>query len=356
MPWALPATLLRPGLSADEVLSRLPSLAEAPEVEVPATVPPPVRETLLDALAWEGANDPLVRALAARIVGEGSGLARCVRADGRATVGNPREAFQDLLTALPDLVVYTPDPDSREIFSRVRATLAPAPGTPRSRLTGAPKGRDDCEGMATLYAALARSLGLDARPVWIDQEHQGAPLNHVAAVACGLGDHAPSGAVLGSARFAPAGCAWVEATIPGARVGESPPEAVARHGRPRIDIAAEGVAMPASRPAGLVSPWSGLQPPAPCKDLSRVGFAGFGSIATYQPWPVGDWPPRPCPREIEVKDLRVVPAGEATGPVERAESEGLSTGAKVALGAVAAGALVAAGWWFTKRTKRRGTR
>jgi hypothetical protein len=192
---------------------------------------------LLEALADEGAADPQVRDLAFRIVNDnGGGFARCTR----PTPNNPRQALQAILDALPMLVQYTPDPQGREVFSRVQETLAPVPGTALSPLTGNAKGRDDCEGMATLFSALARAAGLSARPVWIDQEHKGAPLNHVAAVACGLGDHAPAGAVLGSVRFAPAGCAWVEATVPGAIVGESPPEAVARHGLPRVDIAPAG--------------------------------------------------------------------------------------------------------------------
>lgn len=190
-------------------MASLPPPAQQPTLEIPATTPPEVRERLLDALADEGAREPPIAA-----------VAQALRERERTRLHRDptaREALDGLLRGLHELVDYTPDPGRSEIFNRALITMAPARGKPLSPLTGRPKGSGDCEDLAVLFSAWARSLGLDARPVWLDQP--GRRQNHVATVVCGA-DLA--------VKIAPNGCAWVETTLPGAYVGEHPWDAAGR--------------------------------------------------------------------------------------------------------------------------------
>lgn len=173
---------------------------------IPASVTWQEKERLLNLIADEGARDPTVRALALAIV---------MRAGARA----PAEMLQALLDAIPELVEYTPDGGYEDVFGSVLGSLAPRQGNPVSRITGRPRGSGDCEDTSTVFAGLARSLGLDARVTWVLQPD--APQDHVAVVACAVG----------VAAFGPGGCGWVETTIPGAQVGEDPYTAVLKHGR-----------------------------------------------------------------------------------------------------------------------------
>lgn len=190
-------------------VASLPPPAEQPTLEIPPTTSPEVRERLLDALADEGARTPAVAAVAAAL--RDRERIRLYREP------ETREVLEGLLRGLHELVEYTPDPGRSEIFNRAVVTLAPAHGKPLSELTKRPKGSGDCEDLAVLFSAWARSLGMDARPVWLDQP--GRRQNHVAAVVCGGGL---------TARIAPDGCAWVETTLPGAYVGEHPWAAAGR--------------------------------------------------------------------------------------------------------------------------------
>lgn len=70
----------------------------------------------------------------------------------------------------------------------------------------------DCEDLAALFVVLCVAAGVPARVVWIAQP--GRRQDHVA------------GQILLSERWR-----WAEATIPGARIGESPYAAAARIGR-----------------------------------------------------------------------------------------------------------------------------
>lgn len=69
----------------------------------------------------------------------------------------------------------------------------------------------DCEDLSALFVALCGAAGVVARMVWISQRH--APQDHVAAQ------------VLLDGRWR-----WADASIRGARLGESPYEAAARLG------------------------------------------------------------------------------------------------------------------------------
>lgn len=182
----------------------LPSAAIQPVLIVPDTTPSTDREDLLNALADEGARDPIVRRTAIWLA------TRCALAHGRQPTD--RQLAQCLLDGLHELVQYSDDPDDREEYNRAVTTLSSSPRMERSPITGSPKGTGDCEDLAVLYASLARALGLRSQVVWIDQP-RGA-YNHVAAAVCDLG----------------AGCEWVETTLPGARVGENPYTAAERLG------------------------------------------------------------------------------------------------------------------------------
>jgi hypothetical protein len=205
---------------------------DLPEIVVPPTTTPAERIELLSAIADEGARDPSVQALARRLV-----------ADAERAAGRPlddRARLQALLDGTHALVQYRADPldaqgNPTEVFSRARWTLTPRPFNTLSWLSGKPKGSGDCEEFASVFSAFARSQGLHADPKWVDQ--QGARLNHVAAVSCGLAD----------VEFRPSGCAWVETSIAGAQIGETTDQALELHGAPgRSDLAPAGAPMPST--------------------------------------------------------------------------------------------------------------
>lgn len=91
---------------------------------------------------------------------------------------------------------YVPDPEGQDCYKTADDTAA----------YGA-----ECKGKNILFSALMIRLGITAEPVWIMQE--GMPLNHVASVVMVQGNPY-----------------WADASIPGARVGESPYEALERVG------------------------------------------------------------------------------------------------------------------------------
>lgn len=181
----------------------LPSAGVVPVVIIPDEVEVPEREDILDALAAEGARSPLVQRIA---------LWLCTRAAlEKGAHLTQRETGQALLDGLAALVEYEHDPDHREEYNRAETSLVPARGAAMSPLTGKPKGKGDCEDMAVLFVAMARSLGMSSSVVWVSQPDE--PASHVAA----------SLAVDGASE-------WVETTIPGARIGEAPYIAAARLG------------------------------------------------------------------------------------------------------------------------------
>lgn len=158
----------------------------------------------MNALADEGARDPIVRRMAIWLV------TRCAIALGHQPTD--RQIAQCLLDGLHELVQYSNDSDEAEEYNRAVTTLMSSPSMARSTVTGRPKGTGDCEDMAILFTSLARALGLRSQVVWLDQP--GGAFNHVAASVCDVGG----------------GCEWVETTLPGARVGENPYAAAARLG------------------------------------------------------------------------------------------------------------------------------
>ena len=182
----------------------LPSAAVKPVLIIPDDVAKEDREDLLNAMADEGASDPIVRRTALWIATRG--------ALGAGRHLSDQELAQALLDGLHEFVEYTDDPTAYEEYNRAVTSLSPAQGMPVSTTTGRAKGRGDCEDMAVLFAALARSVGLRAQVVWLDQPGQSS--NHVAAATCEA-----SGV-----------CHWVETTLPGARVGEHPYAAAERLG------------------------------------------------------------------------------------------------------------------------------
>lgn len=168
------------------------------------TLPADQREDLLNAMADEGAADKSVRSAALWLVDRrASELGRDI---------TDTEAAQALLDGLHELAEYDDDPDYREEYNRAVTSLVPAVGAAVSPITGARKGRGDCDDLAVLFVAMARAVGLSAQVLWLDQPR--ASFNHIAAAVCEVNGT----------------CHWVETTLPGARVDEHPYAAAARLG------------------------------------------------------------------------------------------------------------------------------
>lgn len=188
--------------SARRFVQQLPPPSEAPFVVVNDTVPSDEREEILNALADEGASSKTIRSIVRWVI---TRLALELRREPTDV-----ELAQRLLDTMHHLVQYGDDPPDIEQYSRVTTTLMPVVGTAISPITKDPKGRGDCDDLAVLFSALCRAAGMTSNVIWVDQK--GAAFNHIASVMCANGDR----------------CYWVEATLPGARVGEATREAVER--------------------------------------------------------------------------------------------------------------------------------
>lgn len=175
------------------------------QLDMPLSTTPEQRMDQMRAFRDEAAARPETLALAKAILHD-----RCV--EKLECPRTARGALQALLSALPDLVEYTPDKPGKEVIQSVFATLQPSKGTALSPLTKKNKGRGDCKDLSTLYAALAKALGFDSAFLWFDQPQ--APINHVALQVNIPGE----------------GWQIVETTIPGALVGEDPYTAIRNHG------------------------------------------------------------------------------------------------------------------------------
>ena len=143
------------------------------------TVSPSTRVALLEQLAVDAMTAAPVRAMAAMIDRDAAAFVRA---------GNA--------LAMVHRVPYRADPAGSEVFQDAIETLAHG---------------GDCEDLAVLFVALARSIGLEARVVWLDQQIHGSALNHVFA------------RVLVDGRWLDAEC-----SIAGAKLGEAPGAAAAR--------------------------------------------------------------------------------------------------------------------------------
>jgi len=169
---------------------------------------PLARLDLLMRLAAAGAADDRVKIL-------GAGLTAML-GERLGRVPTPEELVQWLGDAVHLLVDYAPDPAGEEVLQTVLWTLGGEGGRTVSPITNAPKGGGDCEDLASLLVALCMVVGLRARVVWMEQP--GSPLNHVSAQVCvdpSRGDDC---------------WLWLDATLPGARLGENPYDALARLG------------------------------------------------------------------------------------------------------------------------------
>jgi len=191
-------------------IAALPHTADGEQVLIYPWQAPDDRKAILNELAVEGAHSPKVQWVARGVI---AGLAQRYH-----RTPTPQEIAQGLLDALYALVEYRNDPASDEDFYQPTwITLRPVPGNPLSPLTGQPKGIGDCEDTSVLYAALANAVPLvsgipmSGRVEWLSQPD--SPQNHVAASVT-----------------LPSGQAWVETTLPGARIGEHPYDALARLG------------------------------------------------------------------------------------------------------------------------------
>jgi len=199
----MPSTIAVP--APREFVRQLPSAQAAPFLVINDYTPSAEREEILNALADEGAAAPEIRRLTRWR------LARLTLQLGREPT--ELEIAQAMLDLMHDLVRYEDDPVDHEEYSRPITTLRPIEGNPISPVSGQPKGKGDCDDMAVLFAAFARAAGLHSDVIWVDQ--RGGTYNHIASTVCIKGEGT---------------CHWVEATIPGARVGETTREVVARIG------------------------------------------------------------------------------------------------------------------------------
>lgn len=143
------------------------------------SVSPSTRVALLEQLAVDAMTAAPVRAMAVMIERNAAALTRAQSA-----------------LAMVHRVPYRADPAGSEVFQDALETIAHG---------------GDCEDLTVLFVALARSVGLEARVVWLDQQIHGSALNHVFAK------------VLVDGRWLDAEC-----SIAGARLGEAPKAAAAR--------------------------------------------------------------------------------------------------------------------------------
>jgi len=148
--------------------------------------------------AWEVSGTPSERLESlARFVVEGA-------RDGALVVpwrrGDLAEVAVARCLASVQALPYVPDPPGKP-FDLVRPAV-------ETQFVGG-----DCEDLAVLLCALYRRLGVRWGLVWIDQGDWSAPLDHVTAEV-----------FLRNQWF------WTDPTVPGARVGEHPYDAVRRTG------------------------------------------------------------------------------------------------------------------------------
>lgn len=108
--------------------------------------------------------------------------------------GECQREYAKQILAFTQRLPYYPDPPG-EWFQSARYTLAHG---------------GDCEDLASLFVALCRFVGIQARTVWMDESGQ---YNHVTAQ------------VLIDGKWL-----WAESILPGAGLGEEPHAALARLG------------------------------------------------------------------------------------------------------------------------------
>jgi len=166
----------------------------AQKVCVPGTTPVCDRIELLQDYAVRGSVSPIIMALARKIQDD---LRRTVMTGVNSRRGDwyqwlLAQAALDEVHKLP----YVPDPPTEDCYRDVELTAR----------QGA-----ECKGLNVFYVALLLRLGVRAEVVWIDQP--GMPLNHVT-----------SRVWLDNQQI------WADASIRGARLGESPYEALQRTG------------------------------------------------------------------------------------------------------------------------------
>lgn len=149
---------------------------------IPSSTPVCERAQLLYALAVQGSVTDTVDRLARRI--------RALAPEKKIPSFVQQALYE--VQKLP----HVPDPEGQDCYRTAEETA----------LYGA-----ECKGKNILFSAIMIRLGIVAEPVWIMQE--GMPLNHVASVV-----------MLEGTPY------WADASIPGARLGETPYEALERSG------------------------------------------------------------------------------------------------------------------------------
>lgn len=194
-------------------LAALPRSGNGEQLLIYPQQDPDDRKAILNEMAVESAHTPAVQAVVRLVLGA------LVHRLGR--VPTSQEVAQGLLDALYELVEYQGDPaGDLDYYQSSLITLRPVPGNPVSALTRRPKGSGDCEDTSVLFSALANAvplvcgLPMHGTVQWLDQP--GDPQNHVAAKVFAEG--------------LPSDGAWVETTLPSARIGEHPYEALRRLG------------------------------------------------------------------------------------------------------------------------------
>lgn len=180
-----------------------------PEVQsITPDVDPKERVEIMEKYVEEASRDPLVRRMADQIAAD-----------------NPQNVPQAIVDAQHKFVRYELDcgDGTCEILQTARRTI----------LTG----RGDCKKKSILVAGMLRYLGYPAQVVWLHQQDNGAPNNHVAAQICLPGlprADAPTVVKVYSPSSGVSTCGegwqWVETTLPGAIIGRDPYQELARLG------------------------------------------------------------------------------------------------------------------------------
>jgi hypothetical protein len=155
-------------------------------VLIPDDMPPGKRLELLNALADESVTDPEVQTLSAKLW---------------ELAGRDQTRYAQLALYAAQQLPYVADPPGTDVFCNAGRTIVRG---------------GDCDKKVVVLLALARSRGVQGRPVWMLQPWSN--MDHV------------------SAELKTAGrLEWADATLPGAALGEHPYLALMRLGTPNAD-------------------------------------------------------------------------------------------------------------------------
>lgn len=196
---------------------------------IPDITPVCDRVAMMKAMAAQGINSPSVQATAKFVAG---------RVAQMASYGNLQFLLAQEALRVVQGLPYVPEKSGQDCYQTVEYTATYG---------------GECKALTIYYVAVCRALGVDAEPVWITQS--GQLINHVAAQVNIVG-RAPM---------------WADPSMRGARLGESPYEAIARLGIRRNDVIAAGGAL---APSGCACSGASPMPEDGSDPLAQLKSAG----------------------------------------------------------------------------------